>query len=147
MKLQGLWILGAMALMVSSTFVSCGKDEVEKNLQEATEMDLANVTKTWNGEYVSFKDFIESDDITPNGQIEIQGNKKELTINTKDVRGIKVTVTKNTLVLLHGDVVKDETQGIEEGTLTITSSAKVPLLLKVKMKESGKSFVFKGKKN
>lgn len=147
MKLQGLWILGAMALMVSSTFVSCGKDEVKKELQEATEMDLANVTKTWKGQYFSSKDFVESDDIVPNGEITIRGNKQELTIDTKDVKGIKVTVKTNTLIALNADVVKDENLGIEGGTLTITSSAKIPLLLHVEMKESYKSFYFRGKKD
>lgn len=146
MKLQSLWILGAMALMASVTCVSCSKDDVKKTVSEAVEMDMANVTKTWKGAYYSLKDFIESDDIVPNGEIVIQGNKKELTIDTKDVKGIKVTVTTNTLALFKGDVIKDEALGIESGELTITSSSKLPLLLKVNMKESSKSFIFKGKK-
>ena len=135
-----------MALMASVTCVSCSKDDVKKTVSEAVEMDMANVTKTWKGAYYSLKDFIESDDIVPNGEIVIQGNKKELTIDTKDVKGIKVTVTTNTLALFKGDVIKDEALGIESGELTITSSSKLPLLLKVNMKESSKSFIFKGKK-
>lgn len=135
-----------MALMASVTCVSCSKDDVKKTVSEAVEMDMANVTKTWKGAYYSLKDFIESDDIVPNGEIVIKGNKKELTIDTKDVKGIKVTVTTNTLALFKGDVVKDEALGIESGELTITSSSKLPLLLKVNMKESSKSFIFKGKK-
>lgn len=146
MKLQSLWILGAMALMASVTCVSCSKDDVKKTVSEAVEMDMANVTKTWKGAYFSLKDAIDSDDIVPNGEIVIKGNKKELTIDTKDVKGIKVTVTTNTLAVLKGDVVKDEAHGIEGGELAITSSAKLPLLLKVVMKESDKSFLFKGKK-
>ncbi|MGP1461025.1 MAG: hypothetical protein ACTTKF_05530 [Bacteroides sp.] len=146
MKLQSLWILGAMALMASVTCVSCSKDEVKKTVSEAVEMDMANVTKTWKGKYYSLNDALESDDIVPNGEIVIKGNKKELTIDTKDVKGIKVTVTTNTLAVFKGDVVKDEALGIESGELAITSSAKFPLLLKVVMKESSKSFLFKGKK-
>ena len=124
-----------MVLMASVTCVSCSKDDVKKTVSEAVEMDMANVTKTWKGAYYSLKDFIESDDIVPNGEIVIKGNKKELTIDTKDVKGIKVTVTTNTLALFKGDVVKDEALGIESGELTITSSSKLPLLLKVNMKE------------
>ena len=135
-----------MALMASVTCVSCSKDDVKKTVSEAVEMDMANVTKTWKGAYFSLKDAIDSDDIVPNGEIVIKGNKKELTIDTKDVKGIKVTVTANTLAVFKGDVVKDEAHGIESGELAITSSAKLPLLLKVVMKESDKSFLFKGKK-
>ncbi len=146
MKLQSLWILGAMALMASVTCVSCSKDDVKKAVDEAVEMDIANVTKTWKGKYLSLNDVLESDDIVPNGEIVIKGNKTELTIDSKDVKGIKVKVTTNTLALFKGDVIKDEALGIESGELTITSSSKLPLLLKVNMKESSKSFIFKGKK-
>ena len=135
-----------MALMASVTCVSCSKDDVKKAVDEAVEMDIANVTKTWKGKYLSLTDVLESDDIVPNGEIVIKGNKTELTIDSKDVKGIKVKVTTNTLALFKGDVVKDEALGIESGELTITSSAKLPLLLKVVMKESDKSFLFKGKK-
>ncbi len=135
-----------MALMASVTCVSCSKDDVKKAVDEAVEMDIANVTKTWKGKYLSLNDVLESDDIVPNGEIVIKGNKTELTIDSKDVKGIKVKVTTNTLALFKGDVIKDEALGIESGELTITSSSKLPLLLKVNMKESSKSFIFKGKK-
>lgn len=136
-----------MALMVSFSFVSCSKDEVKKNLQEATEMDFTKFTKTWDGKYASGKDTGNDASLTTPGQITISGDKKGLTIDTKDVKGIKLTVEENTLLLVKAKVEKDEKLGVEGGTFLYTTvSDTFPVVLTVNMKEDTHSFFFKANK-
>ncbi len=143
MKTRVLWILGAMALLFSLSLLSCSKEEIK----EATEMDFANVSKTWAGKYGSLKDLLVEGALTTDGEITVSGDKNSLTIDTKDVKGLKLTVTKNTLVLVNASVQKNEELGVEGGTFTFTTlSDNFPVTLTVDMKEASKSFFFKANK-